>query len=558
MKGRRSAVGLLVLLLLAALAVGLAACGSSSSSGGTSSGGAGGMPVKGGTLTVTFQGEPTGLDPAIAWELESNCIERVTYQQLLTYASTTGAAGAQLVGDLATEVPSAANGGITQGGKVYTFHVKKGVKFAPPVNREVTAQDFKYSIERMLKSPLAPATYFYTGITGAQDFVDGKAQEVKGLKVVDPYTLQVTLDKPDVAFLYSFTLTFTSAIPKEWVDKWGKRVDRHPLGTGPYIIQSWTPGQEIVAVKNPNWTGKGQQYVNEMHFEFSANPSTALLKLERGDVDLLGDPIPPADYLRTKASPEWGKYVVSAPLINSFYVFLNVLEKPYDNQKVRQAINNAINTQKIQKLLAGQVVAANQIYPKGMPGYQEGKQYYAYDPAKAKQLLAEAGFPNGFKTTFYTHNVDPFPKISQSIQNDLAAVGIQATIKQMDRATYWNMVALKSSHFGIGLTDWRMDYPDPSDWIGPLFTNPVDNGANLSFYSNPQVNQLYESSKSELDPAKRIDMYKQMEDIIMNDAPTVPLYQEVWTDMYGKNTGGFYIQPVWTFVFQEYWKTNGK
>jgi len=133
MKGRRSAVGLLVLLLLAALAVGLAACGSSSSSGDTRSGGARGMPVKGGTLTVTFQGEPTGLDPAIAWELESNCIERVTYQQLFTYASTTGAAGAQLVGDLATEVPSAANGGITQGGKVYTFHVKKGVKFAPTV-----------------------------------------------------------------------------------------------------------------------------------------------------------------------------------------------------------------------------------------------------------------------------------------------------------------------------------------------------------------------------------------------------------------------------------------
>ena len=534
----------------------LAACGSAGSSSAGSS--IGTTPVKGGTLTVTFQGEPTGLDPAIAWEVESNCIEKITYQTLLSYAPTSGEAGTKLVGEAATEVPSAANGGITADGRVYTFRVKQGVKFAPPVNREVTAQDFKYSIERMLKSPLAPATYFYTGITGAQAFMDGKAKDVAGIKVIDPYTLQVTLDKPDVSFLYTFTLTFTSAIPKEWVAKWGKQVDRHPLGSGPYIVQSWTPGQEIVAVKNPNWTGDGQQYVDTMNFEFSSNPSTALMRLERGEVDVLGDQIAPADYLRTKADPTWGKYVVAAPQINSYYVYLRVTEKPYDNQAVRQAINYTIDTQKIQKLMAGQSVALNQVYPKGMPGYQEGKQFYTYDPAKAKQLLAGAGFPSGFTTTFYTHNVDPFPKIAQSIQNDLAAVGIQANIKQYDRATYWNLVEEASSHFGIGLTDWIMDYPDPSDWIGPLYTSPGNGSANLAWYQNPQVDSLYEASKGELDPVKRIDMFKQMQDIIMADAPLVPLYQSVWTSMHGKTTGGFYIQPVWIFLFADYWKTNGK
>ena len=556
MKVRRSVIVVALLLAVVALVVGVAACGSSSSSS-SSSTAASTTPVKGGTMTVTFQGEPTGLDPAIAWEVESNCIEKLTYQTLLSYAPTTGEAGTKLVGEAATEVPTAANGGITQGGKVYTFHIKPDLKFAPPVNRTVTAEDFKYSIERMLKAPLAPATYFYTGITGAQDFIAGKAKDVTGIKVIDPSTLQVTLDKPDVSFVYTFTLTFTSAIPKEWVAKWGKRVDRHPLGSGPYIVQSWTPGQKIIAVKNPNWTGPNQ-YVDQFDFEFSYNPSSALLKLERGEVDVLGDSIPPADYLRTKADPTWGKYVVAEPQINSYYVYLNVTEKPFDNQKVRQAINYAVNTQKIQKLLAGQAVSANQVYPKGMPGYEAGKQFYSYDPAKAKQLLADAGFPNGFKTTFYTHNVDPFPKIAQSIQNDLAAVGITASIKQYDRATYWNMVGVKASHFGIGLTDWIMDYPDPSDWIGPLYTNPSDGSPNLAFYNNPQVNQLYEASKSELDPAKRLQMYQQMQNIIMNDAPLVPLYQSVWTSMSGKDTGGFFIQPVWIFFFQNYWKTSGQ
>jgi len=557
MKGRRSAGGVLALLLLAALVLGIAACGGSGASGGGSTPSSG--PVKGGTLTVTFQGEPTELDPAIAWEVESWSIERLTYQTFLTYASDPGEAGTQLVPDLATEVPTAANGGISADGKVYTFKLRQGIKFAPPVDRECVASDFRYSFERMMKEPLAPATFFYTGIVGAQDFIVGKAKEITGFKVVDDYTVQITLEKPDGAFLMEMSMPFTSVLPKEWVDKVGKQIKRKPLGTGPYVIDSWTPGQSIVASKNTNWTGsETQQYVDGMKFIFSVNTGTALLKLERGEADVLGDTIPAADYMRTKQDPKWGKYVVDAPQIAWDYVFMNVLEKPFDNMQVRQAINYAINSEKIQKVLAGQGSALNQIYPDGMPGYQADKQYYSYDPAKAKQLLAEAGFPNGFKTTFYGHNVEPFPKLAQAIQADLKDVGIQADIKLMDRATYWDFTSLKKSHAGIGLSDWYQDFPDPSDWIGPLFSNPIDGGANASFYDNPEVNKLYAASASELDPAKRIAMFVQMQDIIMNDAPTASLFQPLWNGMYGPTTGGYYVHPVWIFNFQEYWKTDGK
>jgi ABC-type transport system substrate-binding protein len=561
MKMRKRGVAVLTLLLLAALVLGVAACGGSSGSGGSSGGGTAannGAPVKGGTLTVTFQGEPTELDPAIAWEIESWAIERLTYQTFLTYASKPGEAGTQLVPDLATEVPSATNGGISADGKVYTFHLKKGVKFAPPVNREMVAQDFKYSFERMMKEPLAPATFFYTGIVGAQDYVDGKAKDVKGFKVVDDHTVQITLSAPDGAFLMEMSMPFTSVLPKEWVDKVGKQIKRQPLGTGPYVIDSWTPGQSITAVKNTNWTGTTNQWVDKMNFIFSANPSTALLKLQRGEVDVLGDGLPAADYLRTTQDPTWGKQVVNAPQIAWFYTFMNVREKPFDNVKVRQAINYAIDTKKIQKLLAGQGSALNQIYPNGMRGYQPDKQFYTYDPAKAKQLLADAGYPNGFKTTFVTHNVDPFPNLAQAIQADLQAVGIQADLKQMDRATYWDYISLTKSHAAIGLSDWYQDFPDPSDWIGPLFTHPIEGGSNSSFYANPQVDALYKASSSELDPTKRIDMFVQMQDIIMNDAPTAPLYQPLFNGMFGKTTGGFYVHPVWQLTFQEYWKTDGK
>jgi ABC-type transport system substrate-binding protein len=548
------------LIALLALAAGLTACGGSggSSSSDGSSAATTGQPVKGGTLTVTYQGEPTELDPAIAWEVTSWSIERLTYQTFLTYASKPGEAGTQLVPDLATEVPSAENGGISADGKVYTFHIKKGIKFAPPVDREITAADFKYSFERMMVEPLAPATFFYEGIVGATEFMDGKAKEITGYKVVDDSTVQITLKEPEGAFLLAMSMPFTSVLPEEWVKQVGKQIKRKPLGTGPYIITDWTPGQSITAEKNPNWNQEGRQYVDGMEFVFTANPSTALLQLERGEVDVLGDGVPAADYARTKADPKWSSHMVNATDIATYYVFMNVREKPFTDVKVRQAVNYAIDAARIQKLLAGQAKALNQVYPDGMPGYQADAQFYSYDPAKAKQLLAEAGFPDGFKVTFVGHNVDPFPKLAQAVQNDLAAVGIDASIKLMDKATYWNFISLPQSHAAIGLTDWYQDFPDPSDFIGPLYTHPIEGGANANFYNNPQVDELYSASNTELDPQKRIDMFVQMQDIIMGDAPSAILYQPVFNAMYGENVGGYYYHPVWNQQFFDYWKTNGK
>jgi len=558
MAGRRFWTALLIALVAAALTLALAACGEDSGGEGTGSTEVG-EPVQGGTLTVTFQGEPTELDPAIAWEITSWSIERLTYETFLTYASKAGEPGTELVPALAKEVPSAENGGISEDGLVYTFHLKEGIKFAPPVDREVTAADFKWSFERMMKEPLAPATFFYTGIKGAQDFMDGKADEIVGFKAVDDYTVEITLDAPDSSFLMAMTMPFTSVMPKEWAEKVGKDIKRKPLGTGPFVIKSWTPGQRIVAERNPNYWDEGKPYLDRIDFDLAANTSTALLKLQNGEVDVLGDGIPAADYQRIKADPTWAKYTYDAPEIAWYYVFMNVLEKPFDDLKVRQAVNMAIDTAKIQKIMAGQAKALGQIYPDGMPGHQRGKSYYMYDPEAAKQLLADAGFPNGFKTTFYSHNVEPFPKLAQAVQADLKAIGIDVEIEQMDKATYWDFISLKKSHAGIGLSDWYQDFPDPSDWIGPLFikASAIDGGANSSFWWDQRVEDLYSQAVNELDPAKRIDMYVQMQDIIMEQAPTAPLFQPMWNGMYGKNVGGYYYHPVWNLNFQDYWKLDG-
>ncbi len=555
---KRGAVArLLVVVAAAAMLLVLAACGEDEGGGG---GPQAGEPVQGGTLTVTFQGEPTELDPAIAWEITSWSIERLTYETFLTYASEAGEPGTELVPALASEVPSAENGGISADGKVYTFHLREGVKFAPPIDREVTAADFKWSFERMMKEPLAPATFFYTGIKGAQDFMDGKADEIVGFKAVDDSTVEITLDAPDSSFLMAMTMPFTSVMPKEWAARVGKDIKRKPLGTGPFVIKSWTPGQRIVAERNPNYWDEGKPYLDRIDFDLATNTSTALLRLQNGEVDVLGDGIPAADYQRIKNDPTWSKYTYDAPEIAWYYVFLNVLEKPFDDVRVRQAVNAAIDTAKIQKIMGGQAKALGQIYPDGMPGHQPDKSFYAYDPAAAKKLLAEAGYPDGLKTTFYSHNVDPFPKIAQAVQADLKAVGIEADIEQMDKATYWDFISLKKSHAGIGLSDWYQDFPDPSDWIGPLFikASAIDGGANASFWWDERVEDLYAKAVNELDPEARIDMYVQMQEIIMEEAPTAPLFQPMWNGMYGKDVGGYYYHPVWNLNFQDYWKLDGK
>jgi ABC-type transport system substrate-binding protein len=550
MRNKRWAVILLALALVAALAVLATGCGGGGGGGGTS--GTGGAPKAGGTLTVSFGGDPTGLDPAIAYENESWDIENCLYNTLLKYTPSQGADGAKLVPDLAAKMPT-----ISADGKTYTFELRKDIKFAPPVNRAVTATDVKWSFERMLKAPLAPGISFYDSVAGIKEFEAGKAADVAGFKVVDPYTIQIQLTEPSLSFLNALSMPFTYVVAKEWVTKWGdKQFPRHPLGTGPFMFVKWTPGQEIVLRKNPNYFDKAHIYPDEYDFKFQSNLSTSLLQLERGQIDILGDGIPPADLVRTKADPQWKKYTVDLPQIAIAYTFFNVHEKPFDNKLVRQAVCYAIDRDKLVRLLGGQGAPLDQIYPIGMPGHQDNTSFYKYDPQKAKQLLTQAGFPNGFSTTYWAHNVDPTPKIAESIQNDLKNVGIKCGIKLMARDTYWTLVAKPSAHVPIGFSDWYMDFPDPSDWIIPLFSkaSAVPGGMDSSFWWDPRVESLFAQAGATTDAQARINLFVQMQNTIMEEAPVAMMYQPLFNGMAGPHVGGYFLHSVWTQEFPSYWR----
>jgi oligopeptide transport system substrate-binding protein len=540
-----------LVIVLATVAVG-AGCGSSGGGGtGTATNPSPtGSPKYGGSLSIAFQTEPSSLDPAIAWELTGTTIEQSIFNTLLAYAPKPGMAGTELIPCLATEVPTPTNGGTT-----YVFHLRHGVMFQPPVSREMTADDVKYSFERMMKLPLAPATYFYVGVKGAPAFQAGKAAHISGVKVLDRYTIEFDLSEPDPAFLNAYTMWFGYVVAKEWVQKWGNRaVARHPLGTGPFIFDHWTPGREIVLKKNPDYWDKGKPYLDELKFVFSLTPSTALLRLERGEIDVLGDNIPPSDIPRVLTDPQLKKLVQSQKLIAGVYLYMNTQFKPFDDVKVRQALSWAINREKLCKLQSGQATPLWQFYPEGMPGFEPGKQYYGYDPAKAKQLLAEAGFPNGFSTTLYSHNVDPFPKIIQSIQNDLAQINVKASVKTLDRDTFYTLSSTPNKT-PAGTQEWYMDFPDPSDYVIPLASksNAVEGGVDTAFWWDPQIEKMILDARS-LTGEPRYAEYTKMQQIIMDNAPYVTLYQPLMTTMCSKNVGGFYLSYIYWFDPANYWR----
>jgi oligopeptide transport system substrate-binding protein len=555
MAQRRSTITVLAVLALVGLAVAATGCGGKSAGNGGQSTGNG---KKGGTITLSYYSEPSSLDPAIAWNVIDWSVEHCIFQSFLQYDPKPGMEGTKLIPCLATEVPSTQNGGISADGKTYTFHLKHGIKFQPPISREVTAQDFKYSIERVLDpktTPVPPGQSFYLKITGAKAFNSGKAKDVTGITTPDNYTVQIHLDSPDLSFLNAVTMEFCDVIPKEWVDQWGKNIGHHPLGTGPYMFVSWKPGQEIALKRNPNYWDPSHVWADEIDYMMSFNPSTALLKLQRGEVDALGDNVPPSDIVRIKHDPTWSKYLVSQPLIAISYLYMDVLSKPFDNVKVRQAVSWAIDRDKLVKLQAGQAVPLYQVYPPGMPGYQEGVKYYGYDPAKAKALLAQAGFANGFKTQLYTDNVDPDPKLMQSVQNDLAAVGIQADLRTMSNNAYYTFQG-QPGKSTMGSFGWWMDYPDPSDWIGPLFSkaSAVAGGMNSSFWWSPQLEQMFTEAQAMTDPQTRLAKYDDMQKYILDQAPYATLYAPIETTMCSKTLGGFYLHPVYELDPAHYWK----
>jgi ABC-type transport system substrate-binding protein len=362
--------------------------------------------------------------------------------------------------------------------------------------------------------------------------MDGSADSVSGIKVIDPKTVEFTLLSPDVTFLNKMALNFAFIVPQEEIEARGENFGRDPVGTGPYTFTEWKSGEYLVFDRNPDYFYEDRPYIDKITFRVGVDPSVALLQLEAGEIGMMGDPPPGSEWARISADPAWANRIEIEPQVNTTYIAINTQMPPFDNLLVRQALNHAIDKQRIVQLLNGRASVANQILPPLMPGYDETYTGYEYDPEKAKALLAEAGFADGFETSIQCIAVEPQPRLCESFQQDLAKIGITLNIETLAAPTVIDNASNgRNALTWSGGLAWTQDYPDPDDFYAPILgcDSNVPGGWNWSRYCNEELHQESIRLLGVSDRAARMEAYKPFFKALMDDAVWVPVVN-------GKNT----------------------
>ncbi|MDQ2730129.1 MAG: ABC transporter substrate-binding protein [Armatimonadota bacterium] len=504
----------------------------------------------GGTLELVGGDDIRSLDPAVAYDLPAWGVERTLYSGLLDYD------------DKANLIPMAATRWeISPDGKTYTFHLRHDMHFEGPLthNRLVTSQDFAYEIGRVLDPKTGSSGFdFFSTILGADAFKEKKSKTVSGLVTPDLYTLVVHLKAPKPEFLNIMAMPFAYAVPHEVVEKYGAAdFPEHAESYGPFKLGFWRRNVDIQLDRNPHYWIKGVPFLDHIHERFGMGDLNSMMMFETGELGLSS--IPPPDFVRITHNPKFANLTVKQPAMTIYYLSMNCEMPPFNDVRVRQAVNYAINRERVLKLLNNRGALATGVLPPGMPGADDPTlKGYSYDPAKARQLLKEAGHPEGFSSVLWVRSSDGAGtemQQAQSIQQDLEAVGIHVQLKPVTFSV-WLTAVSKEGHVPMSMNRWVMDFPDPSDFLDVLLNSKQarkDEGNNNAFYKSPAMDALLNRAGSMLDPAKRLDLYRQANRLAVHDAPWVFLYYPVDYQLHQPWVHGFKLHPVWPALYEKIW-----
>lgn len=377
---------------------------------------------------------------------------------------------------------------------------------------------------------------------------------VEKTEAVDPLTVKITLKQPFSAFINNLAHPAAVMISPAALKKYGKDIGFHPVGTGPYVFDAWNQTDFVKVKKWDGYWKKGYPKLDALTFRPVVDNNTRAAMLQTGEASF-AFPVPFEQAQRLKANGNLD--VVTTPSIMQRYISLNVTQKPFDNPKVREALNYAINRAALAKVaFSGYATPATGIVP---PAIDFAQRYPAipYDPAKARQLLKEAGYPNGFETTLWSsHNHSTAQKVLQFTQQQLAQVGVKVKVTAMDagqRAAEVEGKGQKESGVRMFYTGWSASTGE-ADWaLTPLFATsswpPVI--FNTAFYSNPTVDKDLSDALKTTDRTQKAQLYKDAQDRIWNDHPWIPLVVEQLVSANNKKLSGFYVMPDTSFNFDE-------
>lgn len=439
---------------------------------------------------------------------------------------------------------------ISEDGLTYTFNLRDDVyfqdheKFPGGKGRRVVAQDFVYSFHRLIDTTVAS--------TGGWLF-NGKADSVKPFEAPNDTTFIIHLKNPFHPMLGMLTLQYCSVVPKEIVEFYGKDFRAHPLGTGPFQLVRWDENNVLILKRNEHYfetdsAGHHLPYLSGVRVSFIADKGTEFLQFSQGKLDFMtGLDIAYKDKLLTRTGelqPEWKKEIQfdKMPYLNTEYLGISMAKQPsaaLRNKKVRQAINYAIDRKKMIAYLRNGIgiSAESGMIPKGVPCFDElTVKGYSYDIEKAKQLLVEAGFPNGKGIAPIKIYSNPtYQDLITSIANELADIGITLEIENTPAS--FLREAMHKNEVEFFRASWIGDYPDGENYLALFYSK---NGAppNYTFFRNADYDKLYEAAMKETDPDKTCALYHKMEQIILDEAPVVPLFYDEVTRFTHKNVKG--------------------
>jgi peptide/nickel transport system substrate-binding protein len=509
-----------VFALAAVLTTGLVSCGGGGSSSSTGESGGGGK--EGGTLNATYASFPDYMDPQLSYTQEGWTAMADTYIPLLTYKHAEGAEGSQVIPGLAKEMPK-----ISNGGKTYTLFLRPGLKYSD--GTPVKASDFPYAVERCFKVN-SGGSIFYTGIVGAEKFAETKTGGIPGIETNDKTgEIVINLTKPRGTFTNELGLMFVAPVPKGTPNE--DLSASPPPGTGPYMITNSQPGRGWEYERNPYWAKANEKampeypsgHVNTAKITIIRNPQTEVNDIEQGKYDWMENPPPASRYAEVKEKYE-GSQFREEPTISTYYFWMNTEKPPFNDLKVRQAVNYAVDPAALERIYSGQIKATQQILPPGMPGYKK-LDLYPHNMAKAKEMLKEA-HPSDMNITVWTDTESPNNEAGEYYEGVLKEMGFTTTLKQINADNYFTVIGNRSTpDLDTGWTDWFQDYPHPNDFFQPLLAGESilqTNNGNFPNINEPSLNkEITKLGEEQLGPEQEA-AYAELDKKYMELAPVAP------------------------------------
>jgi ABC-type transport system substrate-binding protein len=514
-------------------------------------------PQRGGTLRFSTSDSIRTLDPAIAYDEVSSYPAQHLFDTLIGFSPVTPGSASRPGAGLALVPQLAESWQISPDGLHLRFTLRAGLRYHD--GAPIVAGDFKYALERVLRTADSPFAGFLSNVVGAVELRDGKASGCSGLIAATARDFEVVLKTRDAAFPYLLTMKFAAPLRRDYVERHGAELGRQPLASGPYQLASWRPGQRLVLTRNPYHWDRSRGWIDEISMLENVPREVEFLMFERGDLDVCFQPSAP-DYLWLLEQPTWQPFLRRVQLMNVFGERMNVTRPPLSDVRVRRALNYAFNKAHIVRLLQGTATIAHGILPPGMVGRDDQLAPYPYDPERAKQLLAEAGYPDGFELDYVTLAGDEPRKLASSLQADLAKVGVRLNITAMSFSTWQAAVGTRTGP-ALSFTSWTQDYPDPASFVDVRFHSRMisERGSlNDSFYANAQVDALIDLARAELDPARRATQYQQLERLLYDDAPWIWGYHRVAIEVVQPYVAGYSPHPVWLRDYSSSWLDLGR